>query len=143
MQVSLPALHRNRQPVRSTMCLADLLPSELLGDPHRRTLQSLPRYDRPRHDAAIDHEANKATIRALHGYAFEATGGAKPRLPLSVAEGGSLRCMERWVEPNIARVDGKVPGLDEGAARVGRRLFKSACHRQSTFGRSLRAGEGV
>eukprot|EP00892_Ulva_mutabilis_P011676 jgi/Ulvmu1/8881/UM049_0063.1 len=141
--VSLPAVRRERQPLRSGVCLPELLPSELLGDSQRRTLQSLPRYDRPRVAAAVAHEAHKATVRALHGYAFEATGGAKPRLPLRVAEQGSLRCAERWVEPNIARVEGKVPGLDESARRVGRRLFKSTCHRQSTFGRTLRAGEGV
>lgn len=125
------------------MCMAEMLDSEMLGDVRRRTLQSLPHYDRPRHAAAIAHEAHKSTVRALHGYAFEATGGARPRLPLSVSTGSSLRCMEPWVEPNIARVEGKVPGLDASAKRVGRKLFQSTCARQSSFGRSLRAGEGV
>lgn len=143
VQVSLPPVRRKRNPVQGSMCLADLLASEQLGSPHRRTLQSLPHYDRPGHAAAVAHEAHKATVRALHGYAFEATGGTKPRLPLSVAAGGSLRCMEPWVGPNIARVEGKVPGLDEGARRVGRDLFKSTCARHSTFGRTLQAGEGV
>lgn len=141
--VSLPPLRRRRQPLQSQMCMAHLLEAELLGDAQRRTLQSLPHYDRPRHEAAIAHESHKSTVRALHGYAFEATGGARPRLPLSVATGSSLRCMEPWMEPNIARVEGKVPGLDASAKKVGKRLFQSTCQRHRSFGRTLRAGEGV
>lgn len=143
LQVSLPPLRRRRQPLQSQMCMAHLLEAELLGDAQRRTLQSLPHYDRPRHEAAIAHESHKSTVRALHGYAFEATGGARPRLPLSVATGSSLRCMEPWMEPNIARVEGKVPGLDASAKKVGKRLFQSTCQRHRSFGRTLRAGEGV
>ena len=143
VQVSLPPVRSGRQPVSTKMCTAGLLDSEMLGNAHRRTLQSLPHYDRPRHEAAIAHEAHKSTVRALHGYAFEATGGARPRMPLGVSTGSSLRCMEPWIEPNIARIEGKVPGLDSGARKVAKHLFQSTCPRRSTFGRSLRPGEGV
>lgn len=134
----LPPVHLKRFPAKPDIQLP-LLSTELLGDVKRRTLQSLPNYNRTREEQALNRYISRRAVLQHHDLDFVASGfnHHEPAPPLT------LRQQEVYRSPGDPILESKRDLLDATSAQIADHLFVNAWAPQLAFGETLQVGSGV
>ena len=112
---------------------------ELLGNVRRRTLQSLPAYERLRHEAIIEKRCHRRQIAAAHGTDFTSCGN----MPEPYMLQQSNRNLEPYTGLRDPTIGVKRELMTHGSKRIASHLFVKAWYPQAAFGDSLTDGTGV